>query len=310
MLNVRALAALLLGILSASCSPHPRAVAVSTVPGYDLARADASFDLPAELREISALTDIDDHTVACVQDEHGWVFHIDLRTGAVTRRMLFGEDGDYEGLTRIGDALWVLRSDGLMLQLRAEGERLVVAGQFTLAIGHQNIEGLGYDARHNTILVSPKDVPEGGKVERGRRHVFAVDPATGAQVEGRALTMTLERVLADAARLGIELPMKTNRRGKERSDLKLRFSSIAVHPTTDQIYLLSAVDGALLVVDRQGALHAAHFFAPAQLPKAEGITFLQNGDLVLSSEGGDVPPRVQVFRYRPTPTAGAPAVGK
>lgn len=302
----------LLGILviSAGCSPQARAVAVSTVPGYDLARPDASFDLPAELREISALTDIDDHTVACVQDEHGLVFHLDLRTGAVTRRMRFGEDGDYEGLTRIGHALWVLRSDGLLLQLRAEGQRLVVARELTLAIGHQDIEGLGYDARRDTILVSPKDPPEGGKLERGRRYVFAVDPSTGAQVEGRAMTMTIEKVLADAARLGIELPTKTNRRGKERSDLKLRFSSIAVHPTTDLVFLLSAVDGALLVVDRQGALHAAHFFAPGQLPKPEGITFLPNGDLVLSSEGVDVPPRVQVFRYRPIPAAGVPSVGK
>jgi hypothetical protein len=182
----RLVAAGLCAAAPAAQDPAPRAKA--SIPGYDLARPSASFDLPPALAEISALTDVDDHTVACVQDEHGVVYFVDLRRGAVTRSSRFGPDGDYEGLTRIGDDLWVLRSDGLVVQLVPHGDTFAVGKQLTLAIGHQDIEGLGYDPFQKHILVVPKDPPEGTKDARRQRFVFAVDPATGKQLEGAVLT--------------------------------------------------------------------------------------------------------------------------
>lgn len=78
---------------------------------------------------------------------------------------------------------------------------------------------------------------------------------------------------------------------------------MTVHPKTGAVFL-SAVDSALFVVDRTGALRATHFFAAGQLPKAEGITFLENGDPVLASEAVNTPPRLQVFRWSaPSATA-------
>lgn len=91
----------------AATIPHmlPRAVALATlaVPlwaqaaAYDLTAPKATWPLPHELKEISALTDLDADTVACVQDEKGIVFDVDVRTGKVVRRRRFGPHGDYEG---------------------------------------------------------------------------------------------------------------------------------------------------------------------------------------------------------------------
>lgn len=278
-------------------SVAPNAHPAASIPGYDFAHPVSSFTLPAELAEVSALTDIDDHTVACVQDEIGAVFFIDLRSGAVTRRIAFGPDGDYEGLTRVDDVLWVLRSDGLMIELSMRGDALAPGRQVKLDIEHHDIEGLGYDPVDRVVLVAPKSSLKGDKAKRAQRQVFRFDPASGKRIDGLALDTTTDRVVADAEHAGIVLPTKATKRGKERVDLKVRFASIAVHPKTNKLFALSAVDRALLMFDRDGTLSAAHFFDEREMPKPEGITFLANGDMVIASEGVETPPRVQVLRY-------------
>ena len=88
------------------------------------------------------------------------------------------------------------------------------------------------------------------------------------------------------------------KKDRERVDLEVLFSSVAVHPRTHRLYALSGVDCALLVFDRDSTLAGAHFFDPAVMPQPEGVAFLPSGDMVVASEGDGAPPRIQVFRYR------------
>jgi uncharacterized protein YjiK len=272
-----------------------------SLPGYALPKPTATYSLPAELTEISGLTDIDARTIASVQDEIGTDFSVDLRSGRVTRRTKFGPPGDYEGVTQVDGILWVLRSDGLLIELVARDENLDVGRELQLDIGHEDMEGLGYDSDRGVILVAPKDSPGVDRVQRNQRRVFEVDPATGQQNALPALLTTVDRLIEEAEQAGIALPTRSTRNGRERVDLKVRFSSIAVHPRTQQLYALSAVDGAVLVFDRLGKLRAAHFFDSVELPQLEGMTFLPNGDLVIASEGVDSPSRIQVFPYQAGP---------
>jgi len=278
----------------------------SSLPGYDLSNPISSFLLPDELEEISGMTDIDEHTVACVQDERGRIFYVDLRSGRVWKSRKFAGRGDYEGLTRVGDALWVLRSDGLLLELMPAGNAPTVRRQVALDVEHRDIEGLGYDPFREVLLVAPKDPPSGGKGARGQRRVFMVDPKSGKQQASPALSTSVDRIVRDAKRAGIALPRRSGKKGKV--SLKARFSSIAVHPRTGRLYVASAADSTLLVLDRDGRLCAAHVFDDRELPKIEGISFTANGNLVISSEGVDSPSRIQVFRYAEgTPAACAGA---
>lgn len=69
-------------------------------------------------------------------------------------------------------------------------------------------------------------------------------------------------------------------------------SSVAVDPTSDHYYLLSAVDRSLLVLDRKGAFVALYLLDEKVLPQPEGITFLPSGDMLITSEGKDGPARM------------------
>ncbi|MEZ6036523.1 MAG: hypothetical protein R3F29_03510 [Planctomycetota bacterium] len=282
----------------------PTLSAASGIDGYDFAHPTASFTLPLELTEVSALTDIDDHTVACVQDELGAVFFLDLDKGAVSSIQPFGAAGDYEGLTRVGQNLWVLRSDGLMIELTMSGDALTLGRQVELGVEQDDIEGLGFDPTDHVVLVAPKSTLKGDKAARAQRQVFRFDPATGERLDGLALDSTIDRIIGDATRRGIALPTTTAKPGRERVDLKVRFASIAVHPVTGLLFALSAVDRALLVFARDSTLVATQFLDEQQLPKPEGITFLSNGDMVIASEGVASPPRISVFRYHETTREG------
>lgn len=288
---------LLLLACGASHAPAPR---VPVVP-YDLGRPSAVFVLPADLTEISALTDVDSATVACVQDEAGVIHFISMRDGKRTGTAPFAGPGDMEGLTRVGNDYFALRSDGLVYHLRqqtrAEMVRFAVADTFRLAVPVHNIEGLGYDERAGRVLVSPKDFAKGSKEDRDERVLYAFDPTDPARKVDTVLRLSLAGLLAEARAKGIAVPERSTPKGRSVPALKLRFSSVAVHPVSGHYYVLSAVDRALLVLDRQGGLVALETLDAGLLPKPEGITFLADGDLVLSSEGRGSAPVIVRYQY-------------
>lgn len=67
-------------------------------------------------------------------------------------------------------------------------------------------------------------------------------------------------------------------------DMLFNPSAIAIHPKTNDIYILSANDRILVVYEKSGLKKA--FPLPAVIYyKPEGLAFYENGDLLISSEG-------------------------
>ncbi|MBS1943135.1 MAG: hypothetical protein JST38_19905 [Bacteroidetes bacterium] len=254
------------------------------------------LDLPVELREISGLTEIDDHTVACLQDEAATLYLVNLSDGRIVERHPFGPPGDMEGLTRVGNDLFALRSDGLIYRITQHGDRYVAVDSFNLMLAHRNIEGLGYDPVDNRVLVAPKDNLKGGPDLRDKREVFAFDPITFALQLRPALTFSVKQILRAAKAAGVDIPLRTTDQGKQVPRIKFRMSSVAVEPATGHYFILSAVDQTLLVLDRNGGYKALYLLDEGLLPKPEGITFLPDGDLLISTEGKESKPRIVRFR--------------
>lgn len=266
----------------------------SPIP-YDLSHPAKVFRLPPELTEVSALTDLVPHQVACLHDEEGAVYTIDLNTGEVLRLGAFAGAGDFEGLTRVDDALLALRSDGLVYRCHWSAAGVQVRDTFRLQVPNQNIEGLGYHDKAGLVLVSPKDVLKGGPEMRDKRVIYGFDPRDARPVVREVLSLSLDALTKEALARGYTIPMRTTDKGRSVPQWKMRYSSVAVHPITGHYYLLSAVDGSLLVVDARGAFVHLAWLDPALLPKPEGITFMADGELVLSSEGKGTLPTVACY---------------
>ena len=216
------------------------------------------------------------------------------------RRAKFGPKGDYEGLAKVGDDYWVLRSDGVLLRLVAAADRYEIAETLATGLPVKEFEGLAVDRAANRFVLAPKSVAK-EKEEKELRPLFAFDLATRLTAQEPLITLHLDEVL-DAARLqGIAVPTRITNRGKEKPLVRLFFAEVAVHPETGDLWLLSAGDRALLVVDRKGQLRGMHFFSTVEMPQPEAATFLPNGHLVLGSEGAGGQAVLRVHACVPRP---------
>lgn len=233
---------------------------------------------------MSAIVAVDPTTIACVQDEVGAVYFVDLTGERPVREEPFGPRGDYEGLARVGDDFWVLRSDGELLRLRQRGERLHVADRVRLPAGFAEWEALCYDFDLRLLLVMPKH--HDAAADHHLRPVFAVDPATLRVLADPVATIDVRRLAADAAGRGIVLPTKGRGDGT-RADLRLHCSELLALPGRGELLVLSATDHALLRVDRTGGLLGYRALDEHDLPQPEGLALLPDGRLLVASEGDD-----------------------
>lgn len=249
----------------------------------NFAKPEKVCELPAELLEVSGLTDVKGRTVACVHDESGTIYFYDLESCAIQRKVEFAGVGDFEGLTRVGDNFYALRSDGMLFEiLMGSGDKPKVREIATKVPAGDN-EGLAYDEKMNRLLIAPKAKYEDNAFGKSTRAVYAYDLKTGKMMDKPVLEIKMESAQAFLAKKeGVELPTK-----KKSGEVNFRFdiSSITVHPQKDLYYILINSAHLVLVTDRQGNTVDALPLDEKQFPQPEGITFLDNGQLVISTEG-------------------------
>lgn len=258
--------------------------------GYPL-RASIALALPDELREVSGLTVGPDGRLVAVQDEDGALFFIDIEgvraggTPAAIERVPFGPGGDHEGVAWAGGAFFVLRSDGVLLELGRDGDGLTIAAE-TERRGPrpEEFEGLCVDPGAGRLLIAAKGRIE-GKSGRGReRVVLGFDLASRKWLEEPVRVLDRRVISDEDGPAAHQLPHRTTRKGKRKIDFEMLISGLAVGQGDGELHLLSGPDRTLFVVDAAGRLLRATVLDEEVLPQPEGLTFLGDGTLVLSSE--------------------------
>lgn len=240
---------------------------------YAFEQPDATAALPGELLEISGLAVLDDGRLAAVQDEEGILFLLDAATGAVTDRVPFGDGGDFEGIEQAGDRLFVLRSNGNLLELSGWAQGTPGTRTYETDLkGRNDTEGLAYDAANGRLLIVTKEEPGAGLDEDRQRAIYAFDPETGALTPDPVFVIDLEEV--EGALPGVNT---------------FKPSALAVHPGSGDVYVLSSTDQALIVLGSDGRLRHAWRLPEEQLEQPEGLAFSPGGDLFIASEGVDGP---------------------
>lgn len=288
---MKVLAALcMLALPLAACGqePSPGVAAAPTVETaspagvntpYAFDQPVASFTLPDELKEISALTVLDDGRLGAVQDEEGRLYVIGQETGAVEAVVPFGPPGDYEGIELAAGRLFVLRADGVLFEVEGWEGGEARAREYATGLPKKcDAEGLGFDEAQNRLLIACKN--EGGEGLGNQTAIHAFDLGAMALASEPAFVI-------DPNQFG----------GKK----KLRASALAVHPVTGHVVVLSAARKALIALGPDGAVAETWDLEPAGFEQPEGLTFLPNGDVFIASEGDKRAPVLQRFAYQPAP---------
>src|SRR5690606_11819055 len=106
---------------------------------------------------------VDSNTVACIQDENGILFLYDIVNHEIKEQFTFGPDGDYEGIARVDQTIYVLRSDGMLFEIRDFNSEAPEVDSISTGIEAKNNEGLCYDEANHRLLIASK-----GKIGKGR----------------------------------------------------------------------------------------------------------------------------------------------
>lgn len=286
-------------------STDPAAGAAASLP-YRLDQPDASFDLPKELTEISGLClDASRQSLVCVSDETGVLFQLSPQTGEIQGRIPFWEDGDFEGVEIVGGNAWAVKSSGSVFYVEGYASQHPEIAKIKTTLTKENdVEGLGFDAANNRLLVGCKGKAAANEASAAKKAIFGFDLQTQTMSEAPIFEITLDGVkafLTQQAGLSEEERQKILKDFVD-TDGSMKFgpSGIAVHPLTSEIYVTSARGNSLVVLSKNGAIQHIEKLKKRTHAQPEGICFAPDGTLFISSEGVDaMPGRILQFSYKP-----------
>lgn len=262
---------------------------------YNLNSPDASFILPDTLREISGLTIIDSNTFACIQDENGILFIYDVIKNEIKSQHTFHKDGDYEELARVGDKMYILRSDGKIYKLSNYTSKNSNLKEFDTEIPANNNEGLCYDETNNRLLIGCKGKFGKDDKHKNKRAIYAFDLEENKLSDKPVFKFDIHEIEDYMTENKIQIPLKNN---QIEASLEFMTSAISIHPITKHLYLLSAKDHLLFIINPDGSIYHIEPLDPTLFNKPEGITFFDNGDMLISNEGQDKKPTLLRFEYK------------
>lgn len=266
--------------------------------GYNLTAPDASLTLPDILHEISGLTYVDSTTFACIQDEKGILFIYDWKKNEIEHQYTFHLDGDYEGIARVGKNMYVLRSDGTLFEILDYESGNFQLESFATGIPANNNEGLCYDPDNNRLLIACKGKIDKGPEPKDKRVIYSFDLQSKAMSEKPVFDFDLQTIKAFAQHQKINLPTRNKKKGKITEPvIKFMTSDISIHPLTKKLFLLSASDHLLFIFNMNGDIEHMEQLNPELFNKAEGITFLPSGDMLITNEGQNERPTLLEFKY-------------
>lgn len=229
----------------------------------------SAYILPKILNEISGIKWLNEHTFACVQDEDGIIFIYDVSQNTIVNQIRFGGSGDYEGIAINNKDAYVLRNDGLIYEIKnyvSESRKISkIKTPFTKA---NNIESLTFDKYNNRLLIIPKDK------DLGKKHIKSI-------YQIPMLTKTMDTIPIVNIDLKSEI-LKDFKQKNIRNTLKP--SDIAIHPSSQEIYIIEGTNPKLIILDKKGQLLKAHKLDDQTFAQPEGITFSAKGNLYISNE--------------------------
>lgn len=250
---------------------------------YLFEKPDVSFALPDELMEISGLTVLPNGHLGAVQDEDGILYALNRETGAIEGRYSFGDSGDYEGVEAVGDRVFVLLSNGNLIELTDWSQGTPKTETYKTDLkGKNDTEGLAYDADRERLLIACKEEP-GNDLKKDKKAVYAFVLSNYELDPEPVYVIDLD-----------ELEKQFDGKGNFKP------SSLAVHPSTGDLYVLSSVAKALAVLDGDGSLRHVWPLQESLFEQPEGLAFLPDGTLFISSEGTEGPGMLYRFSYQPS----------
>ena len=223
------------------------------------------IELSEELKEISGLSWYK-NSLAGVQDELGTVYLIEPGSGEILNRIRFSFPGDFEGVETVGNQFYALTSSGIIFSFDIKNPAEVERIQTPLS-WKNDAEGLAYDDINNRLLILCKEQGSLTNSKSSSKSIFAYSLIFNKFEPKPLITLSL------------------NDLQKFKELKKYKPSALAIDPMTCDIYILSSVGKAVVILDPNFKIIKVKKLSGKLFNQPEGICFSPQGDLYISNEG-------------------------
>jgi len=260
---------------------------------YHLTKPDIIKDLPPKLNEISGLSYLGDNRFVCIQDEKGNLYVLDFTSAEIVKKIDFADNADFEGVTTVGKTAWALKSDGDLFRVKdfIQGEEVLRAKKYETDLSKKNdTEGLAYDQKNNRLLIACKGHPfTDNKKGKHKKSIYSFDLEKKELIEDPIYIIDLDQIknfkdYNTMTQLGIDILSSID---ENKGDVTFQPSDLAVHPITQNIYIIGSVGDLLIVMNPKGEFLAMIDLDDVLFKQPEGICFDDAGTLYISNEGGE-----------------------
>lgn len=263
-------AALIFLTIASGCSSIEHRVTLASGE-YDLNNP-SKLVLGDALAEISGISFYaKDSSVFAISDETGLLYKIYIKKGFLIKEWPYDKKRDYEDVMLHDSSFYVLESNGNIEKLTFAPRGDTVFNRRTVFPGNNTkkneFESLYYDEEYKGFVMICKDCEDDD---------FKFTTAWLYDAVADSYTPSIFKIALDpiAQKIGSE-------------KIKFRPSGAAVNPITNDIWVISATNGLIVVIDHKGNMKDVYTLNTRIFNKPEGITFTPWGDLLVSNEAVD-----------------------
>jgi uncharacterized protein YjiK len=271
-------------LLLAGCKSKTRTF--KSPPNYNFGKVYTYKLDETKLLEISGIAyDTKHNEYLAIQDESNRLFFLDKENLTVKESFEFGAVADYEEVALYKGAPFILQSNGTIFKFLKDS---TTGKAFSIEVGESRIggekdfEAMYADTARKALVVICKNC---GIDDENSVSAFAFYPDSIGYDDKPLYTINAKRIRELS-------PKKTS---------KFQPSGAAIHPKTNELYIVSSASNQLAIADLDGNVKNVYHLSSKMFPQPEGITFRSDGDMCISNEGlrGSRKPTLLKFEYMP-----------
>lgn len=240
---------------------------------YNLKKPTLSWELPSQLVEVSGNAWVDKDHLLVIEDLTPNLYYIkfDLKTATLEKTIPFVETDkdkvDIEDVTIVDNIVYALWSHGALFKITDWQNNPQIEKIKTGLSKDNNTEGLCFDPVTKQLLIACKD--SSGTGEDSAKAVYSFNMENNKLNEKPFMVIHPKDFISATG-----------------SSLSFNPSSIAVHPVTHDIYMLTTRDSkGMAVFSHEGVLKSYQPIDKELMEQPEGICFNPDGKLIISSQG-------------------------
>ena len=224
------------------------------------------IELSEQLNEISGIQFYaKDSSVFAISDATGSLYKIFLGRKNIVQKWKFGKNADYEDLQLVDSTFYILSSTGDLASVKFFSKDSLQVNFFQFPGKDKNeFETLFYDKESGMLNMICKNCEADKKKSVT---VWSFNPKENKYQPGT---------------FSIDVAPIANKMGLDK--LKFKCSAAAINPITNELFILSSVNKALIIADKAGNTKEIYPLDPSIYKQPEGIAFTPAGDLLISNE--------------------------